>query len=111
MTINQVGIIGFALAVCICALIIIAMTKLKGKDEWYEEGWRDCYNYHKCFEMSSDDEIVLKHLKSALRSYAEAKGYKAKGDIKKISQISDFKELNEVTWEICTRNKRGKKNV
>lgn len=111
MSSNQVGVVCFLLALGMLALILPAILKLKGRDEWYSEGWLDCVKAYKHFEMTADDEIVLKHLKSALRAYIDAKGYRQKGDVKRIAQIKDFEELRHTTWEICCRRKsKGKKH-
>lgn len=109
ITSNQMGVLGFLLAIMIGAFLLPAVHKLKGREEWYEEGWQDCLGTYKNFGMSADDEIVLRHLKSALRAYVDLKGYRRKGDVKLMSKIENFDDLKDITWQICEREKKGKK--
>lgn len=112
MTNQQTGVMCFLLGIGVLLVGLYAIAKLKGRDEWYSEGWHDCVKAYRHFDMTKDDEIVLKHLKSALRAYIDTKGYRQKGDVKKVSQIKDFDELRHTAWEICCREKpKGKKRV
>lgn len=95
--------------VVIAVLLIVVLPKIvsmQGRDHWYDQGWKDCEKAHNHFELTPDDEIVLRHLKLALRAYIKAKRYQRKGDVKKVAQIDDFGSLKHATWEICERDRR-----
>lgn len=101
----------FAILLIFAVLIIAlhAVSKMNSRDEWYEEGWRDCEKAHRLFEMTNDDKLVLKHLKSAFRAYMDANGYRRKGDVKKLSKIEDFGEFKHFVWDVCEQGKVQKK--
>lgn len=108
MTLNQIGTLGFLTSITLLVILIPALLNLSTKNDWYEQGWRDCYESHKRFEMSADDYVVLKHLKKALRAYIKSENYQTRGDVKKVAGIENFDDLNHVTWEICQRESRRK---
>lgn len=112
MSPEQIGALGFLFILGLTILMVGAILKMHGREHGYNEGWEDCEKLHKGWQMSEDDEVVLKHLKSALRAYIGTKRYQRKGDIKRIVQTRNFDELREITWEICEREKfepKGKK--
>lgn len=101
MTPTQTGVICFALCVMLMAVFIPALHRLKNRDEWYEEGWNDCYESHNGFAMSEEDKRVLKELKSAVWAHLKATGYQRSGDKKKLDQIGDIQVLKAYVWETC----------
>ena len=87
---------------------VYAVSSLKSGDEWYEEGWEDCAKAHHHFGMTPDDELVLKHLKLAFKAYIKEKGYRRRGDVKKLDRAENFDDFRHIVWEICElrRSKR-----
>jgi hypothetical protein len=93
----------------IMALVILVMLgilpEIHGREHWYDQGWEDCERAHKHFEMSNNDEAVLKILKEAVKDYAKKTDAYERGDIKAIDGIEDFGELKRGVWEIFVYRK------
>lgn len=99
---------GLLAMIAIGAIVIVGlvvMNEAECREKWYEEGFRACLKLHRDFEITEDDKLVVKHLKSALKAYIKAKGYQRKGDIKRIQAINDFEDLKNAVWEICERDR------
>lgn len=98
---------------CIILLLIVGLhgaTRLEGREMWYDEGWRDCEKAHNNYWMTPDDEEVLKHQKLAFKAYIRAKGYRRRGDIKKIDTAENFEDLRHLVWNICVSRRTDEKN-
>ena len=108
MTSIQTGVIYFTICIAILALTLPAVYKLQGRQHWYDEGWQDCEDAHNKFEMTPDDELVLKILKTALWDYMKLKGCQKAGDKKKLNQINDFENFKMFVWNVCIWRKGNK---
>lgn len=108
MTPTQAGVIGFAVCVAIIAVLLPALYKLEGRDHWYNEGWCDCEDAHHKYEMTPDDELVLKELKKAMWEYIKMKELQKNGDKKRLSESKDFADFRQYVWEVCVWRKEKK---
>ena len=105
MSNTQGAVLGLCMLAGVLALIIPALFRLQGRDEWYEEGWQDCRKYYKDFEPTDDDTLLLRHMQEALILYIKVKDIKRRGDIKKVRSTENLEDLKHVAWELCEGRK------
>ncbi len=96
----HVGILCFGSCVLIVFSTLIALENKGRYDHGYDEGWADCEDIHNKFQMSPDDDAVLKVLKESIKDYAKKTDAYERGDIKAIDSMKDFGELKHGVWEI-----------
>ena len=101
----QTGIICFGLCVLLVCSMLMMLESKRRYDHGYDEGWSDCEDIHNKFQMSPDDDAVLKVLKESIKDYAKKTDVYERGDIKAIDSMSDFGELKNGVWEIFIHRK------
>ena len=94
------GIMVYTSAVLIVVAMLTLLYRKSEYDHGYNEGWADCEDIHNKYEMSPDDDAVLKVLKESIKDYAKKTDAYERGDIKAIDSIKDFGELKHGVWEI-----------
>lgn len=100
---NTGALLLFMVAIATALTGLHVISTMQGREDAYHEGWNDCEEIHKKFGMTEDDEVVLKHLKSAFKAYITAEGYKRRGDVKKLSKTENFEDFRQLVWSICVR--------
>ena len=104
-SITVVGAVCFGICIFLAVVVLPYVNHMQTIDEAYDEGWEACMDAHDLFEMTPDDERVLKELKSALWAHMKNKGYQRSGDKKKLDRVADFGSLKASVWETLVLRK------
>lgn len=104
-SVTAVGIVCFGICIFLVALVLPYVNHMQTLDDAYDEGWEACMDAHDRFEMTPDDEKVLKELKSALWAYMKSNKYQRSGDKKKLDSVADFGSFKAYVWETLIHRK------
>ena len=99
------GLLMFLVAVVVGVASPLLVMSMQNNECSYLRGWEDCADAHNQFGMTADDEVVLKHMKAALKEYITEQGYRQRGDIKELNAVEDFNEFRQLVWKICIYRK------
>ena len=89
--------------------IVLTAASNKAQGEYdYHRGYRDHEEVMRLYEMSPDDEALLKELKQAVKLYIKQTGLYRSGDVKNLESATDFKEFKDRAWEVTVKRREQK---
>ena len=102
------GIWIFILCTVTMSVILIEAAKVQNAKMTEAEAYAAGYMAHANLDTSPEDEQVLEVMRDALKLYIRHHGYYRKGDVQKLKNVSDFRELQECAWSMTiVRKERG----
>lgn len=91
----------FGFIVCIGAImyLIAFLSDHENHKNGFDRGWDAHARIHKLYELTDDEEALLKECKLMLKCYLATNDLKRHGDIKMIDNCTDFAEFKDVAFQ------------
>lgn len=81
-------------------MVLVAMSVIAELNRDYDKGWRDHEELMKLYDMSPDDDALLKEMKQAVKLYIRDQKLYQSGDVKLLESATNWKEFKDSAWEV-----------